>query len=204
MSEILARGGLFLPPLLLLAFVIWWLLFRRARFLRAATTERPGLAAEVARAWRRGEADACRRLAREERGLAAAVLARLFDGTGRPTRLRLEALVREAEDALEGAHRYLPTLVKIAPLLGLLGTVAGMVETFRVLEAMGAASPRAMSGGIGQALLTTQAGLLVALPGLFGGAWLEKGERRLHDDLERIRLLVGPALERDPVAGAQR
>ncbi len=63
--------------------------------------------------------------------------------------------------------RGLPTLAIIAavsPLLGLLGTVTGMIETFQVITLFGAGDPRLMSGGISQALITTQLGLSVAIP----------------------------------------
>jgi biopolymer transport protein ExbB len=57
-------------------------------------------------------------------------------------------------------------LAAIAPLLGLLGTVLGMIETFDVISMFGTGNARAMAGGISVALITTQAGLLVAIPGL--------------------------------------
>lgn len=58
------------------------------------------------------------------------------------------------------------TLAAIAPLLGLLGTVLGMIETFDVIAMFGTGNARAMAGGISVALITTQTGLLVAIPGL--------------------------------------
>jgi biopolymer transport protein ExbB len=85
------------------------------------------------------------------------------------------AIMKEAiEDS--GRHvvleleRYLNTLGTIAaitPLLGLQGTVVGMIEMFATLEAVGAGNPAALSGGIGKALVTTAAGLSVAIPSLF-------------------------------------
>ncbi len=57
-------------------------------------------------------------------------------------------------------------LAAIAPLLGLLGTVLGMIETFNVIAMFGTGNARAMAGGISVALITTQTGLLVAIPGL--------------------------------------
>ncbi len=57
-------------------------------------------------------------------------------------------------------------LAAIAPLLGLLGTVLGMIETFDVISVFGTGNARAMAGGISVALITTQTGLLVAIPGL--------------------------------------
>jgi len=64
-------------------------------------------------------------------------------------------------------RRFLPTLsilAMISPLLGLLGTVTGMIDTFQVITMVGTGDPRMMSGGISQALLTTQFGLMTAVP----------------------------------------
>jgi biopolymer transport protein ExbB len=69
--------------------------------------------------------------------------------------------------ASEKLRRGLPTLAifaAVSPLLGLLGTVTGMIETFQVITLFGAGDPRLMSGGISQALITTQLGLAVAIP----------------------------------------
>ncbi|MGI9324064.1 MAG: MotA/TolQ/ExbB proton channel family protein [Pseudomonadales bacterium] len=76
----------------------------------------------------------------------------------------------------ERLNRGLPTLATIAavsPLLGLLGTVTGMIETFQVITLFGAGDPRLMSGGISQALITTQLGLAVAIPLLLIHSFLQ-------------------------------
>ena len=56
------------------------------------------------------------------------------------------------------------TLVALCPLLGLLGTVTGMIKTFQVITLYGAGDPKMMAGGISQALMTTVLGLVVAIP----------------------------------------
>lgn len=75
--------------------------------------------------------------------------------------------------ALYRGVRFLELVGMIAPLLGLLGTVLGMIQSFRSLElAEGAANASILAGGIWQALLTTAAGLVVAIPALVGAALL--------------------------------
>ncbi len=67
-------------------------------------------------------------------------------------------------------RRFLPAITVLAataPLLGLLGTVTGMITTFDVIAIFGTGNAKALSGGISQALVTTQSGLLVGIPGLF-------------------------------------
>ncbi|WDE97212.1 MotA/TolQ/ExbB proton channel family protein [Lentisphaera profundi] len=75
-------------------------------------------------------------------------------------------------------------LVKSAPLLGLLGTVAGMIQTFAALSQSGDIT--LVSQGISKALLTTQLGLLIALPGVFASAYLKRKFLRLSTELERL------------------
>ncbi len=75
-------------------------------------------------------------------------------------------------------------LATIAPLLGLLGTVGGMIKTFNVIAEFGTGNAKALAGGISEALLTTQTGLVVAVPGIFMATFLM---RRSNSLLERMR-----------------
>lgn len=75
-------------------------------------------------------------------------------------------------------------LAAIAPLLGLLGTVLGMIQTFDVISLFGTGNARAMAGGISVALVTTQMGLLVAIPGLLMSNRLGRLSRDLRTTLE--------------------
>ncbi|KIX15874.1 MotA/TolQ/ExbB proton channel family protein [Dethiosulfatarculus sandiegensis] len=73
--------------------------------------------------------------------------------------------------------RYLTSIIilsVIAPLLGLLGTVSGMIQTFDVIRIFGTGNAQAMASGISEALITTQTGLLVAIPGLLAGHALRR------------------------------
>jgi biopolymer transport protein ExbB len=89
-----------------------------------------------------------------------------------------EEVMRVATKQIEGTRSHLKILEVIAvtsPLLGLLGTVFGMIEAFRVLEAAGTAvDPAILSGGIWKALLTTAMGLSVAIPAIFALSWFEQ------------------------------
>jgi biopolymer transport protein ExbB len=74
----------------------------------------------------------------------------------------------------------------VSPLLGLLGTVTGMIETFQVITLFGAGDPRLMSGGISQALVTTQLGLAVAIPLLLIHSWLQGQANKLIAELDEL------------------
>ena len=75
-------------------------------------------------------------------------------------------------------------MTAVAPLLGLLGTVTGMIQTFQAITLFGTGDPKLMAGGISQALVTTVIGLVVALPNLFGWAIVSGMSRRVVHTLE--------------------
>ena len=89
----------------------------------------------------------------------------------------------------------LSALTAIAPLLGLLGTVIGMIETFDAVSRIGGDTGSRVASGISQALITTQFGLIVALPGIFGVAYLRKLLRRVENHLDECRAHVVALLE---------
>jgi len=84
----------------------------------------------------------------------------------------------------------------VAPLLGLLGTVAGMIATFDVITEHGTGDPKMLSGGISEALITTELGLVVAIPALLLGTLLSGYARRIETRMEEAALRVINAYER--------
>lgn len=78
--------------------------------------------------------------------------------------LRLDEAILRETPRLERGNTMIKVLSVVAPLLGLLGTVTGMIETFQVITLFGAGDPKLMAGGISQALVTTVIGLIVAIP----------------------------------------
>jgi biopolymer transport protein ExbB len=114
------------------------------------------------------------------------------------------AVMKESiEDA--GRHvvheleRYLNTLgttAAISPLLGLLGTVTGMIRTFSALTSGGASDPAALAGGISEALITTAAGLIVAIPALIGHRYLRGRVDALVVQMEKEAIGLVEAVHR--------
>ena len=100
----------------------------------------------------------------------------------------LESVLQEAIlKELPRLERFLPALNilgAVAPLLGLLGTVTGMIETFRVITLHGAGDPRMMSGGISEALVTTMLGLSVAIPIMLVHTFLRRRLDHIVGDME--------------------
>lgn len=109
---------------------------------------------------------------------------RFDDAAAREETLRVARLALTRSRA---GLRVLELVATIAPLLGLLGTVLGMIAAFQVLQQSGArADPTALAGGIWEALLTTAAGMAVAIPASIALSWFESISDRLQADLEDL------------------
>lgn len=124
-------------------------------------------------AWDRGDRpEAKRALDRSTSYLAPVIDMAFASQPGDATRLEAEAETRFAR--LERGFRFLDSVAQMAPLLGLFGTVLGMIEAFQSLQGAGAqVDPSILAGGIWVALLTTAVGLAVAMPTAMVLSWLE-------------------------------
>lgn len=133
--------------------------------------------------------------------------------TGQSEALLREEVQRAATvhmDKLRSKFVVLETIGNISPLLGLFGTVLGMIEAFRRMEAAGAqVDPSVLSGGIWQALLTTGVGLGVAIPTVLAHRWLEgRADAQAHfieDAVTRVFTadLYRPVMAEQPEAALQ-
>lgn len=129
----------------------------------------------------------------------ARILIAALRNAGKP-REQLKVAVEEV-GAREAAplERYLGllgTIASISPLLGLLGTVFGMIEAFNVIALQGHGTPATLGGGISQALITTAAGLAVAIPILLAHKYLSSRSDRMLLEMEEYSLHVVDLLGR--------
>ena len=85
---------------------------------------------------------------------------------------------------LTGNFSLISTLIKVCPLLGLLGTVLGMLEVFDALAATGSNNPRSMAAGVSKATVSTLAGMVVAIGGLLANTLVERRARSEKGRLE--------------------
>ncbi len=147
-------------------------------------------------AWRQGEVEEAKNLARTGRSPVNEVLTAAMEGLAARwdrTLLR-EEVERQANARLETLGRHLRTLEVIAvvsPLMGLLGTVLGMIDSFQQLElAGGSANAAVLAAGIWKALLTTAMGLIVAIPAAIAanllGARLDRVSHSMEDCVTRL------------------
>lgn len=169
MFELFAKGGPLMYPLLFCSILtIAYGMERGFHYFRAGRgKDRPE---EIHQLIEKGQTDKALQLAEATPGPVAAVLAEGLRHTGAQADL-LEEMISLAgfrELVRLNKHLHILELIgRIAPLLGLLGTVMGMVGAFRqVAAAKGAVDPSLLAGGIWEALITTVAGLCVAIPAL--------------------------------------
>jgi biopolymer transport protein ExbB len=113
---------------------------------------------------------------------------------------RLEDAGRHAVHDLERFLNTLGTIAGVSPLLGLLGTVTGIIKAFEALAAGGIGDPRALSGGISEALIATAAGLCVAIPSLIAFRYLRGRVDALVVQMEKDVVRFADALETRPGA----
>ncbi|WP_146587516.1 MotA/TolQ/ExbB proton channel family protein [Puniceibacterium confluentis] len=126
---------------------------------------------------------------------ARAAMATLMQRDADTAREECARIARAGLAEARSGLRPLDLIITIAPLLGLLGTVLGMIEAFQALQDSGArADPSALAGGIWEALLTTAAGMSVAIPAALALSWFDSVTDRVAHDFEDIatRLFTAP------------
>ena len=166
-SDLLLAGGWIVLTILLLTFAMWLLILDRYLYL-----------------WRGRSVLVTSAFARWQR-------LRSQDPKANQ-RLRL-AITRGAHDDMGRWLGTIQVITAILPLLGLLGTVSGMIKTFEVMTVFGTGNVRGMAEGISQALITTMAGLLAALSGMYFANDLKQRIRSRSDHLAEHLGMEGEA-----------
>lgn len=189
MIDFLAKGGVLVTPILfcsVLALAIF--LERVIRFARMRN-QGSGLAEKIAQHLKMGEDHQAYELAGSSNSPMGRILAHAMEVKNQD-RETLETVIINATDReVRGLSRYLQalaTIANIAPLLGLLGTVIGMMKAFMVIQEMGGkVNAAVLAGGIWEAMLTTAIGLSVALPAMVAHSYLvarvDRYEARLQN-----------------------
>lgn len=98
-----------------------------------------------------------------------------------------EAIIKESQ-LIDRFGVVILVIASVAPLMGLLGTVTGMISTFDIITLYGTGNPKLLSGGISEALVTTMLGLIVAIPALLMGQYLGAKNEKIKSDMEKWAL----------------
>jgi len=159
--DFMAQGGPVLYGILLLSILLWALILERLWFFYI---ELPRSNRQVAESWKQ----------RKEHDSWAARKIRI-------------TLISQQQQAANAFLSTVGILIAICPLMGLLGTVTGMISVFDVLAVTGTGNARAMANGISQATIPTMAGLVVALTGLYFRTRFKRlSERGVHQLAEML------------------
>ncbi len=165
LQDFIDAGGPVLKVLAVMAFLLWILIFERMFYYRF---EMPALVSRVQQAWN----------ARDEHQSWYA------------EKIRAQ-YVASSQRAIRGSLPFIKTLIALCPMMGLLGTVTGMIKVFDVMAVLGTSNAREMASGVSAATLPTMAGMVLALSGMYPLAKYEgivtREIRKLSDHMTLTR-----------------
>jgi len=180
--EYLWQGGWVMGPLIVCSVLMWTLIGERLFFFHSLTRQDIQLRDAIAMLEEKRSPAKAKGL---RAGLVAAFSRQMTGQPGLDKRILYHCALKQ-RPALSRHLAAIAVLASVAPLLGLLGTVIGMVDTFDVIAIFGTGNVKALSNGISVALITTESGLVVAIPGFVLGAYLYRQADRLEMRLEEI------------------
>lgn len=196
LAQIMEGGGVVGWIIVLLGVAAFLITGVRLLILRSAG--KPGeLADAVCKAIEAGDIEGAIKAAQVD-GAAARVAQAVLAARGMAREqiedLASEALLRETP-RLERLGPAILVIAAVAPLLGLLGTVTGMISTFDIITEFGTGDPKMLSGGISTALITTQLGLVVAIPAVLLGNAIGGKTEAVLSELDRAALQLVNAVD---------
>lgn len=173
-------GGIIMYPLLLVAVYMWTLILERIFAFHRLEFRDIGMV-DLLEGYRAGQDFPPKTGLRAQ--IASFLLCHRTEDHALNRRL-LDQCYLQLRPGINRNIMLIAVLAMVSPLLGLLGTVTGMITTFDVIAMFGTGNARALAGGISEALITTQSGLLISIPGIFSSAVLTLRARRLQMRLE--------------------
>ncbi|HVC01529.1 MAG TPA: MotA/TolQ/ExbB proton channel family protein [Steroidobacteraceae bacterium] len=205
MWEIIRAGGGFMWPIVLCSIAAVAIILERLWALQTGRVIPRDLGRRVWNWIESGELNDEFIAALERNSPLGKLLAIGLRNRNKPRDLMVERLEDGGRHVVHDLERFLNslgTIAAVAPLLGLLGTVAGIIHAFNAITAGGLGDPRLLSGGIGEALITTAGGLSVAIPSLIAYRYLRGKVDRLVIQMEKEAMKLVDALdERATAAG---
>ena len=188
---LIRKGGLWIWPILLLALLsLIFGLMKLAQFSRFREPSDAWVTAILA-ALRTRDTQKALQIAGERRHPAGEVMVKLVKTSEHSPDLVEETLYEQLMGVQSRVSTMLPVIAitaATAPLLGLLGTVSGMIATFNLITLFGSGDPKPLAGGISEALITTMFGLVVAIPALIVHAFLSRRAQGIVQTTERLGL----------------
>ena len=168
--EMLICGGPVMIPIFIVSLVIWILIVGKYRWLKREDINQGIFTDKIISFLKKEKKEEIVELSSVTPGILSRTVKALANDESKTRKSLLNILqeiMHEEYPLLEENLSMIASLASIAPLLGLLGTVSGMVATFDSITLFGTGDPQSLAKGISQALITTQSGLIVAIPALF-------------------------------------
>jgi biopolymer transport protein ExbB len=191
--SVIQSGGMIAWVIVILGAVALLLIALRIVFLNRANANTHTVTDAVISKVKSNDMKAALNACQSKQGATARVLSATIRNIDRD-REHLDDIIAESilheNGFLDRFGSVILVIAAVAPLLGLLGTVTGMISTFDVITEFGTGDPKLLSGGISEALVTTELGLIVAIPALLVGNLLSGWAERIKDHMEQAALRV--------------
>ncbi len=182
MFDLITSGGWLMLPIIICSVIAMAVVGERLWALKTQRVAPKHLVAQIYHLHKQNRLDNSALNALRSSSYLGRILASGLDNVHYEREVMKEAIEETGRHVVHELERYLNmlgTIASITPLLGLLGTVVGMIKVFTVITAQGVGNPSVLAGGISEALLTTAAGLTVAIPSVMSHRYF----RRKIDDL---------------------
>lgn len=167
MFELMQKGGITMYPILLLSVIALAVFLERLISLRSEKFVPKAFYEQITELLKNKNISEAAAVCKTNNSALARITYAIITNTDLPLTRLLEVAEETGRSESAKLDKYLPslqTIVAIAPLLGLLGTVLGMIKIFDIIALQGTGNAEALSSGIAEALITTAAGLVVAIP----------------------------------------
>lgn len=206
MQDLVQSGGWMMLPILICSVVALAIVVERFWTLRPARLSPPDTLPQV-RTWlQKGQLNGQRLQTLRDGSPLGRILAAGLANARHGREIMKESIQEEAAGVIHELEKYLATLgsiAAVAPMLGLLGTVFGMINVFAAIMLHGTGDASQLAGGISQALLTTAAGLVVAIPAIFFHRFFVRRVEEITVGMERnaVHLVDLVHGDREPIKG---
>jgi biopolymer transport protein ExbB len=187
--EHIQKGGIWIWPILFFAFLATVTSIFKAIEIYRVKMPRPGILHDVLKAINAGDRAKAMEFAQSAEGPARAMLIDAVEHSEESRELVEEVMYErmlEVQPKLERLLPFIAVTAATAPLMGLLGTVTGMINTFKLITIFGTGDAKQLSSGISEALVTTEFGLIVAIPSLIMHALLNRRAQAVMANMERM------------------
>jgi biopolymer transport protein ExbB len=185
--DLFVSGGPVMIPIMLCSVIGLAILIERIRFYYRNQYNAANFMKKIKFALNSRNFVEAMKTCREENTPLANVIAAGIDHLDLSKEDLLDEMRQEAMVQMKKYERHLGklgTIASITPLLGLTGTVTGMISSFSVISTIGIGDPTALAGGISQALYTTAAGLMIGIPALIAHNWCESKSLEFAEQVE--------------------